>query len=202
MLADLRDDEVLQLTRFPRHAVMDMCTLLETDIRHPTTRAHAIPVETQVLAALQFFGTGSYQWVVARTCGLSQSSVCLAIDGVTRALVKHAPTYIKFPLDQQTLRANKLGFHSIADFPNVVGAIDCSHIAIKSPREHEEVYVNRKGIHTVNIQTVCDAQMKILDLVAKWPGSTHDSFIWRSSGIHTMFQRNDINGWLLGEWRR
>ena len=202
MLADLQDDELMQLTRFPRHAVTDICTLLESDIRHPTTRSHAIPVETQVLAALQFLGTGSYQWVVGRTCGLSQSSVCLAIDGVTRALVKLAPTYITFPVDQQTLRATKLAFHSIAGFPNVVGAIDCSHIAIKSPTQHEEVYVNRKGIHTVNVQTVCDAQMKILNLVAKWPGSTHDSFIWRSSGLHTIFERNDINGWLLGQSRK
>ena len=124
MLADLHDDELMQLTRFPRHAVTDICTLLESDIGHPTTRSHAIPVETQVLAALQFLGTGSYQWVVGRTCGLSQSSVCLAIDGVTRALVKLAPTYITFPVDQQTLRATKLAFHSIAGFPNVVGAID------------------------------------------------------------------------------
>ena len=104
MLTDLHDDEVLQLTRFPRHGVEDICTLVERDIRHPTSRSHAIPVETQVLAALQFFGTGSYQWVIGRTCGLSQSSVCLAIDGVTRALIRHAPTYIQFSVDQQACR--------------------------------------------------------------------------------------------------
>ena len=189
----------MQLTRFPRHAVRDICTLVEDDIRHPTTRSHAIPVETQVLAALSFFGTGSYQWVVGRTCGLSQSSVSLAIDGVARSLMKVAPTYIKFPLDQPTLREIKLGFHSIAGFRNVVGAIDCSHIAVKTPSVHEEVFVNRKGIHTINIQAVCDPDMKILNLVAKWPGSTHDSFIWRSSGLHMIFERNAINGWLLGE---
>ena len=176
MLTDLHDDEVVQLTRLPRDGVRDICTLVESDIRHPTSRSHAIPVETQVLAALQFFGTGSYQWVIARTCGLSQSSVCLAINGVTQALMKHAPTYIHFPVDQQTLRRTKLAFHGIAGFPNVVGAIDCSHIAVKTPSEHEEAFVNRKGIHTINIQAVCDADMRISNLVAKWPGSTPVSY--------------------------
>jgi len=39
---------------------MDICGLVESDIGYPTTRPHTIPVETQVLAALQFFGTESY----------------------------------------------------------------------------------------------------------------------------------------------
>ena len=199
MLDDLHDDEVVQLTRFPRQGVTDVCSLVCNDIRHHTARSHAIPIETQVLAALQFFGTGSFQWVIGRTCWLSQSSVCLAIDGVTRALVKHAPTYIQFPVEQQTLRRTKIDFNSIAGFSNVVEAIDCTHIAVKTPSEHEEAFVNRKGIHTINVQAVCDPDMKITNIVAKWPGSTHDSFIWCSSGLYTVFERNDINGWLLGE---
>ena len=104
MLTNLHDDEVVQLTRFPRHGVRDLCTLEESNICHSTIISHTTPVEMQVLAALQFFGTGSYQWVIARTCGLSQSSVCLTINCVTQALIRHAPAYIQFPVDQQTLR--------------------------------------------------------------------------------------------------
>jgi len=87
---------------------------VESDIGHPTTASHAIPVETQVLAALQFFGTGSYYAV---DCGHRKNVVIvpvimsLAIDGVTRALVELAPNYITFPDDQQTLRRTKLAFH-------------------------------------------------------------------------------------------
>ena len=44
-------------------------------------------------------------------------------------------------------------FAAIAGFPRVIGAIDGTHIAIKSPPANREaVYVNRKGFHSINVQ--------------------------------------------------
>ena len=49
---------------------------------------------------------------------------------------------------------------------------------------------------------MCDSDMKVINLVAKWPGSTHDAFIWRSSGLCTMFERGDVqDSWLIGKGR-
>jgi len=80
--------------------------------------------------------------------------------------------------DQQKFTENKQAFSVIAGFTNVIGAIDCTHIPIKSPANNEETYVNRKDIlHMINVRAVCDANMCFLYIVAKWPGSTHDSFI-------------------------
>ena len=198
-LSDLEDDQVLHITRLPRSAVIELLNMIGADIEHSTQRSHAIPAETQLLAALQFYASGSFQWMVGRSCGMSQASVSLAINSVTNALVKRASEFIAFPINQQTLRANKLAFHSVAGFPNVIGAIDCTHIAIKSPTTNKEAFVNRKGIHTINVQGVCDADMKLINIVAKWPGSTHDSFIWRSSCLHRMFEEGHIqDGWLIG----
>ena len=100
-LSDLSDDEIYQMTRFPRAAVNELVELMRDDLQHPTARSHAVPVDTQVLAALQFYGSGSFQWVVGRSCGISQSSVCLSVDAVTKSLVKRATEFIKFPTDQR-----------------------------------------------------------------------------------------------------
>ena len=198
-LSDLSDNEILQMTRFPRHAVSELCEMMEDELSRNTARSHAIPVETQLLAALQFFASGSFQWMIGRSCALSQSSVSHCINDVTEALVKMAPQFISYPTDEQTLRTMKQSFHAVANFPNVIGAIDCTHVAIKAPTANEEAFVNRKGVHTVNVQAVCNADMQLLDVVAKWPGSSHDSFIWRSSGLHNMFERGHVQGgWLLG----
>jgi hypothetical protein len=48
------------------------------------------------------------------------------------------------------------GFHSIAGFPNVVGAIDGTQIPITAPMEEEHLYVCRKEYHSLNVQAILD----------------------------------------------
>ena len=54
----MTDEEIFQSTRFSRSAVQKLSLTLERDLKHPTARSHAIPVE---LAALQFYASGSSQ---------------------------------------------------------------------------------------------------------------------------------------------
>lgn len=43
-----------------------------------------------------------------------------------------------------------------SSLPNVIGAIDCTHIPIKAPPgPNEGDFVNRKGVHSVNVQVSC-----------------------------------------------
>ncbi|KAK3774339.1 hypothetical protein RRG08_049804 [Elysia crispata] len=56
----------------------------------------------------------------------------------------------------------------MADFPNVIGCIDGTHVPIRAPNINEHEYVNRKNVHTINVQKVCDAQLRILNSVVKY----------------------------------
>ena len=67
--------------------------------------------------------------------------------------------YIKFPYNAVEQANIKAQFAARAGFPNVIGAIDCTHIAIKAPSQNEFVYVNRKHFHSINVQIICDAQI-------------------------------------------
>ncbi len=78
----------------------------------------------------------------------------------------------------------------IASFPGVVGAIDGTHIKIIAPSVNENIYVNRKRYHSINTQVVFDAEYNILDVVPKWPGSTHDVRILNQSGLKQLFERH------------
>lgn len=151
-LSDLSDHQLFQSTRIDRDMFNDLVALLGDQLSRPTTRGHAVPVDTQLLCALQFYATGSFQWTIARNCGISQSSASRAIDDVTNSLVAIAPKTIAFPRDQRSLTAVKQEFQKLAGFPNVVGAIDGTHIAIRSPPTNEDAFVNRKGVHTINVQ--------------------------------------------------
>lgn len=76
----------------------------------------------------------------------------------------------------------KRQFAAMSGFPNVIGAIDCTHIAMRALTENEFAYVNRKNLHSINVQVVCDSNMVLTNLVARWPGS-YDSFILVHSSV-------------------
>jgi hypothetical protein len=54
-----------------------------------------------------------------------------------------------------------------------------------------------------NVQLTCDANLKILNVNAKYPGSTNDAFIWSRSNVQTflqeLHQRGHKNYFLLGD---
>ncbi|KAB0795980.1 hypothetical protein PPYR_10041 [Photinus pyralis] len=56
--------------------------------------------------------------------------------------------------------------------------------------EQAEMYRNRKGFFSYNVQAICDARLKIRDVVARWPGSVHDATIFSQSAIKNRLQNN------------
>lgn len=111
-----------------------------------------------------------------------------------------APRFIKFPVSNEEITDVKRKFHDLAGFPNVVGAVDGTHVSIARPVENEEVYFNRKNYHSINCQMICDAEMRFTNVVAKWPGATHDSHMWNECSVKRMFENGTpASGWLLGD---
>ncbi|KAK4317414.1 hypothetical protein Pmani_011498 [Petrolisthes manimaculis] len=121
--------------------------------------------------------------------GVSQQTVSRVISETVDALCEQhiLKRFIKFPPIEQ-LQKKMEQFREIAGFPEVVGAIDGTHIRIAKPTEFEIEYVNRKMFHGINVQVVFDAKYNIINLEAKWPGSVHDSRIVNESGLKTMFE--------------
>lgn len=64
-----------------------------------------------------------------------------------------------------------------------MGIIDGTLIRITSPPANHPVYSAQpyyfqKNYYTVNTQVIGDADRKILRIIARFPGSDHDSAIW------------------------
>ncbi|KAL6469110.1 hypothetical protein MHYP_G00226340 [Metynnis hypsauchen] len=194
------DDWLISRFRFPRAVLLELCAELGPVLERETARSRASPVPLQVLTTLGFLATGSFQRKLADRSGISQSSLSRAMPAVLDGIICMSAKYIKFPyeaVDQANIKAQ---FAAIASFPNVIGAIDCTHIAIKAPSEEEFAYVNRKHFHSINVQIICDAKMCLTNVAARWPGSTHDSYILTNSMVGIRLQAGRVrDGWLLGD---
>ena len=156
---------------------------------------------TQLAVSLHFFATGSFQTVIATSHGISQTSVSRCIAAVSDALCSHANDFITFPNQQNQLEIQQ-SFLEKDGFPLVLGCIDGTHVPIVAPSENEPIYVNRKNEHSINIQAICDSNLKFIDVVARLPGSTHDAFIWRQSGLNQKITSGEVaivNGWFLAD---
>ncbi|GES75821.1 putative nuclease HARBI1 [Rhizophagus clarus] len=105
------------------------------------------------------------------------------------------------------LEVNRItnGFKITRNFPNVIGAIDGSHIPIKASHLFPVDYFNRKGFYSIVLQAVVDHKKKFLDICVGWPGSTYDSRILINSNLYNKFNNQVTmhlnNKYILGDGR-
>uniref|UniRef100_A0A3B3SEJ8 Putative nuclease HARBI1 n=1 Tax=Paramormyrops kingsleyae TaxID=1676925 RepID=A0A3B3SEJ8_9TELE len=183
------DDILVERYRFSRDGILYLNNLLAPYIISQTRRSHALSTTQTVCIALRFFASGTFLYTVGDAENLSKSTVCRAIRKVCVALKYMLRAFVVFPghLCVQTV---KEVFYAIGGFPNVIGALDCTQIRIKAPSgPNEPDYVNRKGFHSIDVQVTCDASYLISNVEAKWPGSVHDSKIFRESHLHRTLEQ-------------
>lgn len=145
--------------------VQNLINLLRPLLVDRLTRK-GITTETKVFCALRFYATGSYQRCVGQDfkLGISQTTVHRCIRSVTRALASIADDFIRLPDTVRERNALKVDFMLRWGFPGTIGAIDGFHVSILKPKIDEHNYINRKGNHSLNVQIICDSDLKIRSL--------------------------------------
>nr|XP_034327180.1 putative nuclease HARBI1 [Crassostrea gigas] len=195
----LTDSELIGRYRFPRRVILQLTDDVKDFIQPQTLRSHAIPAHIQVLTCLRFLAKGDYLSETTDIHGISKSSGCLAVHRVVDAVCK-ALQNIEFPTRREHISRTKASFYKIAGFPNVIGAIDGTQIPIQGMgTDDEHLYVCRKGFHSINVQAVVDADLRFTNAVCKFPGATHDAFIFQNSSLPNLIESLQDGGWLIGD---
>ncbi|KAF7996171.1 hypothetical protein HCN44_000865, partial [Aphidius gifuensis] len=171
------------------------------DLLHDDQRNEQIPPRTQILITLRFLASGAFYKVIGDFAGISKSTVWSIIHRVIHRIASLRDEYIHFPTTQQEIRQTQADFFVRFGFPRVVGCIDCKHIQIRSfGGPDAELFRNRDNYFSINTQVVCNAHLEITDIVARWPGSSHDSTIFHNSRLMANFEAaNYQDGLLLGD---
>lgn len=196
----LDDKKFILRYRFSKEVVLKILEEIDHRLEYPTDKNKPLSPIQQLLLTLRYYATGSFQLVTADLNNVSKSTVCRYIKKVSETIASMRQKYIQFPHGQEMNHVMR-NFYDIAEFPGVLGSIDCTHIPILSPGgQNAEVFRNRKTYFSINVQTISDTDLLIRNIVARWPGSVHDSYIFDNSEIRMLFENKRIcGGHLLGD---
>lgn len=197
----LDEHEFKMRFRLSRESVINILNLIGDQLEPPTKRNKAVCARDQLLLALRFYATASFHQLIGDTVNVNKSTVCRIVRKVSRQLASLKNLYIKMPTTNEEISKTNLDFYQIRGFPGVVGAIDCTHVRIQSPGgQQAERFRNRKGYFSINVQAVCNPQLKIMNIVARWPGSVHDSTIFNDSFLKMQFENGAFeSAYMLGD---
>ncbi|KAK0156553.1 putative nuclease HARBI1 [Merluccius polli] len=206
------EEYLFERYRFSSNTIIYLNHILRPYITNLTHRGRALTSEQTLSIALRFFANGSFLYNISVAEHIGKATVCRAVRKVTLALKRLLPVMVVFPghkpvatnveIIYSVILSYESGVSSLischfAGLPNVMGCIDGTQIPITAPAENE-ADVNRKFFHSINVQ-ICDAACIVTNVEAKWPGSVHDSRIYRECRLSNRFARGEFDGYLLGD---
>ncbi|XP_012543265.1 putative nuclease HARBI1 [Monomorium pharaonis] len=153
--------------------------------RHPKSP------EEQLLIAIWFMSTPNSYRCVSDRFDFGTATAWRSVQKVVNALYKKVATFIRWPTLEESARSME-SIKRKYGFPNVIGAIDGTHIKIISPRDNSDSYINRKGFHSIQLQIICNEQLQFIHCYTGQAGSVHDMRVFRLSGFETMCTDNNF----------
>ncbi|XP_064469796.1 putative nuclease HARBI1 [Ornithodoros turicata] len=199
----MREDTFKSHFRLHRSTVEKMATLLAPALESATIHPGrpTIPAMKQLLVVIWSLANLESFRSVGDRFGVAKSTVFHCVRRVGSALLDMARLFVSWPSNCHDALPIILGFQGKSWFPNVLGAIDGSHIEITAPKENASSYVNRKGFHSVVLQAVCDHEMRFLHCSVGEAGSVRDGRVLRRSEVCGMLNSNHfpLDSYLVGD---
>ena len=161
-------------------------------------RRHGLTPMVQLLIALRFYATGTFQLVVGDTFCIHKSTVCRVVQRVTAAIAALRAMYVIFPASGPERRDLMNAFYTLSGLPGCIAALDCTQVPIQSPGGNDaEIFRNRKGYFSINVQLISDHTGYAMDVVARWLGSVHDATIFDNSQVRATLETQPLDGYLV-----
>ena len=128
--------------------------------KNNTLFRNAVPVEKRIAAAIWRLATGHSYRSVSKVFGIAKSTSVLVTQEFLQQIQYHVAEFISFPTTEleTSLSIRKFKETVGCEIPQVVGAIDATHVEILAPSNESRVdYFSRKQKYTVLSQAVVGA---------------------------------------------
>ncbi|KAE8748732.1 hypothetical protein FOCC_FOCC004535 [Frankliniella occidentalis] len=180
------DEEFVENFRMRRRTYEYICDRLRHRLEpqhNPINGAQGLSVEKVVAIAIYKMASLTEYRQVGNQFGVHKSTVhnclyafCIAVNDELGA------EHIRMPDEAEaTIIANQ--FEAITNIPQIIGAIDGSHIPITGPETGRADFTNRKGYCSFVLQALVDCQYLFRNISIKMPGCAHDAHVFRESEL-------------------
>ena len=88
----MTDQQLISHYRLHRESILYLCEILNLDLQRPTIRSCALPVSLQIMTALSYYATGTFQAQNGCIHGMTKMSVSHCIHLVSKALCQRDMT--------------------------------------------------------------------------------------------------------------
>ncbi|XP_034239382.1 uncharacterized protein LOC117644222 [Thrips palmi] len=203
--------EFIRNYRMPQDDVVHLLNIIHPYVQRRTS-PNQIPLITKLLVTLSLYANGSYQRILGKSIdvAVSQSDTCVEssvsrfVREITDAL-NHPDVltrFIRFPLTAEE-RAPIIARNERLGLPRVLGLIDGTLVRLSQlPHDIErQAFFSRKGFLALNVQVICDSDLNIMNVDARFPGSCNDTYVWNASAARPIVEQAywEDRCWLLGD---
>ncbi|KAJ8962283.1 hypothetical protein NQ318_018262 [Aromia moschata] len=173
------------VTDFKNHFRMSRESLeqLTVHVANHLPLRHSVPVEKQVLFSVWFLAKQESFLATGDRFGISSGNGHYIFINFIGAVCQLRHAYIQWP-NQDSCNEIATRIEYKYGIPGVVGAIDGTHVQIKQPTHNPIDFFNRKDIHSIILQAVCDDNLLFTDIFVGMPGRLHDARVFRNSPIY------------------
>ncbi len=124
------DEEFTVRYRLRKDSVISLLDQLGGALEPKQERKCNVPAYMQLLVGLRFFATGSFLRADGDLFGIHECTVSRIIKRVSGTIASLKGMYINFPTGNRARQIQE-SFMQMCNIPGIVGAIDCTHIAIQ-----------------------------------------------------------------------
>ena len=123
--------------------------------------------------------------------GIAYATAHGCVELVTGVLYSTCGQFIKFLHTDDSYKETARDFGRYS-FPNVISAIDGTHIRIKPPADHKAEYCSRKHQFAINLTAIADGQLRLTSVFSGYSAKCHDSKVFKASRLYEKIRHKEI----------
>lgn len=193
VISSWSDEQFLQGFRMSRTTFEYLSREIYAVMTKKTTHLReCIPAEKRIAIALHVLVSSAGYRDVAEKFGIGKSTTQKITHQFCNAICNRFGDEIAFPTTEEELKAASDLFVKEWQFPQCIGALCGSHIAIVPPRDDHEDYFNDRGSHSIVLLATVDACYRFTYVNVGYPGKANDGYGFCASQLYTFLIEDGV----------